>query len=147
MSIHSKNIIHRDIKTQNIFITKENILKIGDFGISRQVESSNPFAETQKGTPYFMPPEVCLGKPYDSKADVWAVGIILYELITFKKPYESEVLTELFKKIVRDPFEPIPLDSHTNLQLLINVILNKDYNKRPNINDLARIPIMKKFIL
>lgn len=78
---------------------------------------------------------------------MWAVGIILYELITFKKPYDSEQLTLLFKKIVSDPFEPLPADTNTNLLLLINSILNKDYNKRPNINDLAKIPCMKKFIL
>lgn len=115
MSIHSKNILHRDIKTQNIFITKEGILKIGDFGISRQLSNTEEFATTQKGTPYFMPPEVCLGKPYDSKADVWAIGIILYELITFRKPYDSEQLTLLFQMIVKDPFEPLPENVNTNL--------------------------------
>lgn len=94
-----------------------------------------------------MPPEVCLGKPYDSKADVWAIGIILYELITFKKAYDSEQLTTLFKKIVNDPFEPLPEKTDNNLHLLVNVILNKDYVKRPNINDLAKIPCMKKYIL
>jgi NIMA (never in mitosis gene a)-related kinase len=61
MTIHSKKILHRDIKTQNIFITKEGILKIGDFGISRQLSQSEDFANTLKGTPYFMSPEVCLG--------------------------------------------------------------------------------------
>lgn len=55
-----------------------------------------------------MPPEVCLGKPYDFKADVWAVGVILYELITLKKPYESDNITLLFKKIVHDEYEPLP---------------------------------------
>ena len=47
---------------------------------------------TSVGTPYFMPPEVTLGKPYDSKADVWAIGIILYELITFKKPFDGDTM-------------------------------------------------------
>ena len=59
MAMHSKNILHRDIKTQNIFITQNDILKIGDFGISKQVETINPMAMTACGTPYFMPPEVC----------------------------------------------------------------------------------------
>lgn len=62
MSIHSRYILHRDIKTQNIFITKDNILKIGDFGISRQLTGTQDLASTVKGTPYFMPPEVCQGK-------------------------------------------------------------------------------------
>lgn len=121
-------------------------MKIGDFGISRQLSQTEEFATTQKGTPYFMSPEVCLGKPYDTKADVWAIGIILYELIMFKKPYQSDQLTTLFKQIVNDPFEPLPDNINTNLHLLVNSILNKDYNKRPNINDLAKIPCMKKYI-
>jgi NIMA (never in mitosis gene a)-related kinase len=62
-----------------------------------------------------MPPEVCLGKPYDFKTDVWAVGIILYELITFKKPYDDNNITLLFKKIVNDPFEPLPKDTDPTL--------------------------------
>ncbi len=106
--MHSKNIMHRDIKTQNIFITQNDILKIGDFGISKQVETINPMAMTACGTPYFMPPEVCQGKPYDSKADVWAVGVILYELITLKKPFDSDSINGVFEKIVKQPIEPLP---------------------------------------
>ena len=90
MVMFNKNILHRDIKTQNIFITQSGILKLGDFGISRELSSTNAKAQTACGTPYFMPPEVCLGKPYDHKADVWAVGVILYEMITLKKPFESD---------------------------------------------------------
>jgi len=59
MAMHSKNILHRDIKTQNIFIAAAETLKIGDFGISKQVETITPMAMTACGTPYFMPPEVC----------------------------------------------------------------------------------------
>jgi NIMA (never in mitosis gene a)-related kinase len=59
----------------------------------------NQKAMTSCGTPYFMPPEVCAGKPYDSKADVWAIGVILYELITFKKPFDSDTVQGVFDKI------------------------------------------------
>lgn len=92
MVMHAKNILHRDVKTQNIFITKNGVLKLGDFGISRELESRDAKAGTSCGTPLFMPTEVCLGKPYDHKADVWAVGVILYELITLRKPFESETI-------------------------------------------------------
>ncbi len=97
--MHSKNILHRDIKTQNIFISQGDILKLGDFGISKQVETLNANNQTACGTPYFMAPEVCHGKPYDSKADVWAVGVILYELVTLKKPFDSESINGVFEKI------------------------------------------------
>ena len=91
-ALHTKNIIHRDIKTQNIFIAQNGVLKLGDFGISRWLESKDAKAGTSCGTPLFMPPEVCLGYQYDSKADVWAFGVILYELICLKKPFESETI-------------------------------------------------------
>ena len=89
MATHSKNILHRDIKTQNIFIDNNGVHKLGDFGISRELKQDAK-ALTACGTPYFMPPEVCLGKPYDSKADVWAIGVIIYELIMLKKPFRGE---------------------------------------------------------
>lgn len=89
MAMHSKNILHRDIKTKNIFVTKGDILKLGDFGISRQMDTKSALNATSCGTPYYMSPEVCASQPYDSKADVWALGVILYELITFKKPFDA----------------------------------------------------------
>lgn len=101
MIMHAKNILHRDIKTQNIFVSKNGVLKLGDFGISRELESANAKAGTSCGTPLFMPPEVCLGKPYDKKADVWACGVILYELITLNKPFESETINGVLQQIVK----------------------------------------------
>ena len=104
MAIHNKNILHRDIKTENIFITQKGICKLGDFGISRRLHSSDAKAITSCGTPYFMPPEVCLGKPYDGKADVWAIGVVLYELITLEKPFQGTGLIEVLSKITKSRF-------------------------------------------
>lgn len=87
MALHSKQILHRDVKTQNIFI-KNGVLKLGDFGISKKL-AGDDLAETTCGTPYFMPPEVINHFPYDAKADVWAMGVIIYELVTLKKPFEG----------------------------------------------------------
>lgn len=89
LALHSKTIIHRDVKTQNIFI-KEGVLKLGDFGISKELANEEDMAKTKCGTPYFMPPEVCQNAPYDAKADVWAMGVIVYELATLKKPFDGD---------------------------------------------------------
>ena len=88
LALHSKQILHRDVKTLNIFI-KEDVLKLGDFGISKALENEEDMAQTKCGTPYFMPPEVCKNFPYDAKADVWAMGVIIYELITLCLLYTS----------------------------------------------------------
>lgn len=146
MAMHSKNILHRDIKTQNIFITKNDILKLGDFGISKQVDTKSALNATSCGTPYYMSPEVCKEQPYDSKADVWALGVILYELITLKKPFDAEKMQQLFEKIIKESYQPLPEDTHSNLKMLISALLNKDYSKRPNIFEFSRIPCVNKSI-
>jgi len=114
LALHSKSILHRDIKTQNIFI-KAGVLKLGDFGISKTLDDFESLAQTQCGTPYFMPPEVCKRCPYDSKADVWAMGVIIYELITLKKPFDSEKLKDLFDLIITKPVDPLPEGTSADL--------------------------------
>ena len=104
-------------------------------------------AMTACGTPYFMPPEVCMGKPYDSKADVWAVGVILYELIALRKPFDSDSINGVFEKIKKSPIDPLPSTVDSSLKLLVTSLLNKDYNKRPSIFDVAKMPAVKKQII
>lgn len=146
MALHSKNILHRDIKTQNLFI-KKGILKLGDFGISKALEGGDSLAQTMCGTPYFMPPEVCRGEKYDSKADVWAMGVIIYELVTLKKPFDGDNLSGLFEKIKSKDLEPIPEDSSQEMKLLIGMLLNKEKDKRPNIFEVAKIKSIRNKIL
>jgi serine/threonine protein kinase len=146
MAMHSKNILHRDIKTQNIFIAKNDILKLGDFGISKELNTINAKAQTSCGTPYFMPPEVCKGHAYDNKADVWAVGVILYELITLKKPFDSDSINGVFEKIINQQLDPLPADVDVDLKMLISSLLKKENDKRPSIFDVANIPCIKNKI-
>ena len=147
MAMHNKNILHRDIKTQNIFITENGICKLGDFGISRRLNHQDAKAMTSCGTPYFMPPEVCLGKPYDGKADVWAIGVVLYELIMLKKPFRGEAVQNVLQQITKSTFEPLSDDVDSDLKMLVVALLNKDYNKRPSIFQVANFPAVKHQIL
>ena len=81
--IHANKILHRDIKSSNIYMTKSGIVKIGDFGISKKLESTDANVHSVVGTPYYMSPELCEQRPYTSKSDVWALGVLLYEMCTF----------------------------------------------------------------
>ena len=80
--IHENRILHRDLKASNVFLTKHNCVKLGDFGIAKVLEGTIEAAMTVVGTPYYMSPEVCQSKPYTLKSDIWALGCLLYEMCT-----------------------------------------------------------------
>merc|ERR1719387_1095922 len=111
--MHQKHILHRDLKSSNVFLTASasgsgQDVKIGDFGISRLMEGTTDMAVTVVGTPYYMSPEVCRAEPYDTKSDIWALGIVLYEMCMLKHAFESQSLLGLVYKIVSETYEPIP---------------------------------------
>lgn len=120
-------------------------MKLGDFGISKALGTHNEYAKTFLGTPYFMPPEVLKGQLYGVKADVWALGCALYELVVFKRPFQHDSLQIVFDIIMNKPHE-IPPDVDKDLVMLIDKMLNKDPNKRPNIWDIAKMPMIEEKI-
>jgi NIMA (never in mitosis gene a)-related kinase len=99
--IHKKKILHRDIKSMNIFLAKDESIRIGDLGVAKVLCEEGNFAHTMVGTPYYLSPEMCEEKPYNEKSDVWALGCVLYELCTFKHPFDAANQGSLILKIVR----------------------------------------------
>ncbi len=93
--IHKNKILHRDIKSQNVFINSNGCLKLGDFGISKVLQNTMDKANTMVGTPYYMSPEMYENKPYTTKSDIWALGCILYELCTLKRAFEGSNIMAL----------------------------------------------------
>ena len=133
--IHSKKIIHRDIKTLNIFLTKELDAKIGDLGVAKILEDTN-HANTFIGTPYYVSPEMCRNKPYNDKSDIWALGCILYELLTFNHPFTANSQPALFIKILNSNFNPFPPGVPEDLKKMVEFILQKDCQERPSMEDI-----------
>jgi NIMA (never in mitosis gene a)-related kinase len=89
--VHSRRILHRDIKTANIFLTDDvdPHVKLGDFGVSRAFSTETNLAETMCGTPYYLSPELVRGTPYAEPSDVWALGVILFELLALDRPFTA----------------------------------------------------------
>jgi len=144
---HSEKVLHRDLKTSNIFITEGgSVVKLGDFGISRVFEGTTEAAVTIVGTPYYMSPEVCRSEPYNWKSDVWALGCVLYELCMLKHAFQSSSLLGLVYKIVSDHYEPIPSFYSEKLNELIRQLLMKSAESRPSINDLFANPYVKSYL-
>ena len=133
--IHSKKILHRDIKTLNIFLTKELNGKIGDLGVAKALEDTD-HAMTFVGTPYYVSPEMCQNKPYNEKSDIWALGCILYELITFCHPFTASNQAALFLKILTGNYTPLPERTSKDLVNMVKFILQKNYIKRPTMKEI-----------
>ncbi|HEX9737409.1 MAG TPA: serine/threonine-protein kinase, partial [Thermoanaerobaculia bacterium] len=103
---HQKGIIHRDVKPANIIITHDHLVKITDFGIARLEQSNLTVAGQLLGTPNYMAPEQIQGRAVDARSDIFSLGVLLYELLTRKKPFQGENLTQVSHRIVYDEFTP-----------------------------------------
>eukprot|EP01062_Namystynia_karyoxenos_P058876 TRINITY_DN50328_c0_g1_i1.p1 TRINITY_DN50328_c0_g1~~TRINITY_DN50328_c0_g1_i1.p1 ORF type:complete len:541 (+),score=193.87 TRINITY_DN50328_c0_g1_i1:88-1623(+) len=132
--LHDHHIVHRDLKTANIFLTTKNVVKIGDFGISTVLNNTVAVANTVCGTPYYFSPEICQNKPYNSKSDVWALGVVLYELASLRRPFNAKGLKELMRKIVRGEVDPLPPHYNPQLPQLVTKLLNVHQSMRPSVN-------------
>jgi NIMA (never in mitosis gene a)-related kinase 1/4/5 len=130
--LHSKSIIHRDIKTMNILITKSNKIKLADLGASKIV--SAPMQITRVGTPLYLAPELVKHKPYDYKVDVWALGCVIYTLAKLQPPFQAENLITLGIHIVSKTPEPIPSSYSSILSNFVMSLLSKQPIDRPNIS-------------
>ena len=145
--IHSKNIIHRDIKSQNIFLMKNGKLKIGDFGIAKALTNTKNNATTIIGTPYYLSPEVINGEPYNYKTDIWSLGVVLYEMCCLKLPFEGNNIAALSIKIMKGKYDPIPNKYSKNMSNLIKNMLNIDQKLRPNITEVMQNPLVKNYAI
>ena len=134
--IHDKKIIHRDIKSGNIFLTMNGLVKLGDFGIAKCLKNTLDKAKTVVGTPYYLSPEIIHNQPYSFKSDIWSLGVLLYEMCCLKMPFDGNNIAILSMKIIKAQYNPIPCSFSKELRILISNILNIDPNKRPTINDI-----------
>ena len=139
--IHEKRILHRDIKPHNVFLTTMNSadakVKIGDLGISREMSRATRMVKTFTGTHIYMSPEVIDAKLYDFKCDVWSLGCPLYEMCTFRPPFNDErILFYLCANITNQAHDPIPEIYSPALKAMVDRLLEKDQETRPTIAEI-----------
>ena len=144
--IHGKHIMHRDLKSQNIFLTKTKMVKLGDFGISKNLNCTWEKAKTMIGTPYYLSPEIVNNKQYTIKSDIWSLGVLLYEMMALKMPFDANSLPMLTLKIIKGNYAPPPQIYTSDLRSLVSQLLNVDPDKRPTVDKILQLPIIKNRI-
>jgi len=120
--IHTRKIIHRDLKPDNIHINAEGKALLMDFGIAKAEGVQLTKVGFTLGTPYYMPPEQVLGKPLTPQADVYAFGILLYELVTGLRPVKEGSIDQIFQAILTEPLDMQPLKALNPPQALTSLI-------------------------
>ncbi|KAJ3375345.1 Serine/threonine-protein kinase Nek5 [Allomyces arbusculus] len=155
-ALHSHGILHRDIKAKNIFLhvvaRSAVLVKLGDFGIAKPLASQWDATTTAIGTPYYLAPEVCRGEPYGLPADMWACGVVLFELCTLRRPFAAASLAPLMRQIVEDPVPAHREDWITSPGIppavwsLVYRLLDKDPRRRPSAEQVLHMPVIVDFI-
>ena len=146
--IHSKNLIHRDIKGANILLSEDGYAKLGDFGVGVQLMDEK-YRQSKKGSPYWMSPQVASNLNYDFKTDIWSLGITCVELVEGEPPFSNLEPNKVMEKISKKPpkvDEIINLNEHTyEFKSFIEHCLEIDPNKRYTAQQLLKHEFITKF--
>ena len=145
--LHKEHLLHRDLKSANVFLTRSGGVKLGDFGFAKQLNCTIALASTVCGTPYYFSPELCAKMPYSTKADVWSLGVTLFEMINLRKPFEAKTLPELRKKVIHDaPARFVARHVSRDMEALCLALLSKDQDCRPSIEEVLRMPYVQQYL-
>ncbi|NXA16227.1 NEK11 kinase, partial [Sapayoa aenigma] len=137
--MHERRILHRDLKAKNIFL-KDNLLKIGDFGVSCLLMGSCDLATTFTGTPYYMSPEVLKHQGYNTKSDIWSLGCILYEMCCMNHAFTGQNFLSVVLKIVEGDTPSLPDRYPSQLNAVLCSMLNKNPSLRPAAAEILKTP-------
>lgn len=132
--VHSQKMVHRDIKSRNVFLCRTGRALLGDFGLVRLLETTCELAHTRVGTPYYLSPEIIRKQPYNYKTDIWSLGVLLYEMSALTRPFVGTLET-LPKAILKGVFEPLGKHYSQGLQELVAGMLQVDPAARLDLHE------------
>ncbi|ORY67413.1 NIMA-like protein kinase [Pseudomassariella vexata] len=135
-------ILHRDLKPENVFLGEDNSVKLGDFGLSKMIQSHD-FASTYVGTPFYMSPEICAAEKYTLKSDIWSLGCIIYELCTREPPFNAKSHFQLVQKIKEGKITRLPNFYSPDLMNAIRDCLSVNPDRRPDTAALLNLPAVR----
>ena len=144
-SLHDQGIMHRDIKSSNIFLFSNGMAKIGDLNVCKILSKDN-LGHTQAGTPAYAAPEVWMEKPYGLKSDIWSLGCVLYEMITLKCPFREDNMMKLYNKILVGEYKKIPNKFSEELNWIVGKMINSEINKRFSCEEILNCEYIQKRI-
>lgn len=119
--MHEAHILHRDLKSANVFLNRDGSAKLGDMNVSKIAKKGLLY--TQTGTPYYASPEVWKDQPYDCKSDIWSLGCVLYESITLKPPFRADDMAGLYKKVIKGVYPRIPSHFSQDLSSTVKALV------------------------
>jgi serine/threonine protein kinase len=142
--MHTNKIIHRDIKPANILMYHDKLVKLADFGFAIKLKKNK--LKEFLGTPYYIAPEIWEKKEYDEKIDIFSMGVVLYEILTFRRPFQGNTLKIIQDKIIATEYKQLPDYISINTQNLIKNLLNKDPLNRPSTIDILQMDFVQDHI-
>ena len=143
-SLHDLNILHRDLKSANVFLFNDGTAKIGDLNVSKVAYRGVGY--TQTGTPYYASPEVWNDEAYDNKSDIWSLGCVVYEMLTLYPPFRAETMDGLYKKVIKGKYPKINEKYSKDMEELIKLLLKRNPKERLSCDEILKLPIVVKKI-
>jgi serine/threonine protein kinase len=145
--VHDKQILHRDIKTQNIFIQNEHTIRIGDFGIAKGYNQNQDLGGSLIGTPLYMAPEVYnSSKKYSFRSDIWSLGCCIFEMCNLKNAFEAKSWNAVFVKVNKGQRAQLNSRYSLDMKNLVDSMLSVNGKNRPTIASILEKPFMKPVV-
>eukprot|EP01080_Neovahlkampfia_damariscottae_P010186 gene10186-2605_t len=146
--MHKQNVIHRDLKLGNIFLTNQMEIKIGDFGLASKLDFTGQRKKTLCGTPNYIAPEILKNEGHGTEVDVWSIGVIIYTLLVGTPPFETQNVKTTYQKIKDLDFEfPPNISISESAKDLVKRILTLDPSKRPSIDEIKQHSWLRDTVL